>query len=287
MKISTLALLVLTNITQQACTQGSTQSSVQTTLPDQFQPQAQQQLPEQPPGQSAQPLLNPGAALPECVILLHGLARSSKAMLSLNEQLHTNGFLVVNVDYPSSEFPIAILAEKAIAPALANCRQYPISGIDFVTHSLGGILVRQYLSQHKIPELKRVVMLAPPNKGSQVVDNLKGFGPYQWLNGPAGNELGTDPKSVPNTLGAVDFDLGVIAGTTSINLLLSLYLPNPDDGKVSLENTKVEGMRDFISLPVAHPFIMKDKEAMAQTIHFLRTGQFLHTPPATVKNKEF
>ena len=217
----------------------------------------------------------------ECIILLHGLARTSKSMIPLSEQLHNQGFLVVNVDYPSREFPIAILAEKAIAPALENCRQYPISGIHFVTHSLGGILVRQYLSQHQIPELKRVVMLAPPNKGSQVVDNLRDVAPYNWLNGPTGKELGTDANSVPNTLGAVDFDLGVIAGTVSINLLLSMYLPDPDDGKVSMENTKIEGMRDFISLPVSHPYIMKDIEAIAQTILFLRHGQFLHTTSLT------
>lgn len=225
--------------------------------------------------------------MPSCVILLHGLARTSKAMLPLSEELHSQDFVVVNVDYPSREFPIAILAEKAIEPALANCRQYPVSGIHFVTHSLGGILIRYYLSQKKIPELQRVVMMAPPNKGSQVVDNLRNLAPYNWLNGPAGNEMGTDPKSIPNTLGAVDFDLGVIAGTTSINILLSLYLPNPDDGKVSVENTKVEGMRDFISLPVSHPYIMKNKEAIAQTIYYLRHGQFLHAAPATTENKEF
>lgn len=224
--------------------------------------------------------------IPECVILLHGLARTSKSMLPLSEQLHAQGYVVVNENYPSRKFPIATLVEKTIAPALAKCRQYPIKGINFVTHSLGGILVRHYLSQHKIPELKRVVMLAPPNKGSHVVDNLKNLPPFGWLNGPAGKELGTDSASLPNTLGAVNFDLGVIAGTTSINLLLSLYLPNPDDGKVSVENTKIEGMRDFISLPVSHPYIMKDPDAITQIIHYLHHGRFLHAP-ATVENKEF
>lgn len=220
---------------------------------------------------------------PECVILLHGLARSGKSMEELSEELVKEGYLVVNVDYPSRKYPIATLTEMAITPALASCRQYKISGINFVAHSLGGILVRHYLSQqspnpHQIPELKRVVMLAPPNKGSEVTDNLRDFAPYGWLNGPAGDELGTNAESVPNTLGPVDFDLGVIAGTTSVNLLLSLYLPNPDDGKVSVENTKVEGMHDFITLPVSHPYIMKDEDSIAQIIHFLRHGQFLHPP---------
>jgi hypothetical protein len=263
MKISACALLAAINIILPVCAQDSAQE----------QPS--------PPLHSEQL----GAAKSECVILLHGLARTSKSMLPLAEQLRAQHYVVVNVDYPSRDFPIATLAEKAIAPALANCRQYPISGIHFVTHSLGGILVRQYLSLQKIPELKRVVMLAPPNKGSHVVDNLKNLPPYDWLNGPAGQELGTEPTSLPNSLGAVDFDLGVIAGTNSVNLLLSLYLPNPDDGKVSVEHTKIDGMRDFISLPVSHPYIMKDETAIAQIIHYLQHGQFIH-PPATVDNKE-
>lgn len=220
-----------------------------------------------------------------CVILLHGLARTSKSMLPLSEYLQAHQYLVVNVDYPSREFPIATLTEKAIPPALAQCRQHSISAIHFVTHSLGGILVRQYLSQHNIPELQRVVMLAPPNKGSEVVDKLKKLPPFGWLNGPAGQELGTEPTSLPNSLGPVDFDVGVIAGTTSINLVLSLYLPNPDDGKVSVENTKVEGMSDFISLPVSHPYIMKDETVMLQTVHFLQHGQFIQTQQP-VDNKD-
>jgi hypothetical protein len=282
MKISILAPLALLSIAGQGCAQDSAQNNLHNNIQN-IAPQTQAAVPLPLSAET-------NASTPGCVILLHGLARTSDAMLPLSEQLRLHDFTVVNVDYPSREFPVATLAEKAIAPALANCRQAPNSGIYFVTHSLGGILVRYYLAHQKIPELQRVVMLAPPNKGSQVADNLMDLAPYNWLNGPAGRELGTDPKSLPNTLGAVDFDLGVIAGTQSINLLLSLYLTDPDDGKVSVENAKIEGMRDFISLPVSHPYIMKDKEAIAQTIYYLRHGQFLHSAPATTvitENKEF
>ena len=221
----------------------------------------------------------------ECVILLHGLARSSDSMLPMAEKLHALHYRVINVDYPSRQFPIAKLAELAIPPALASCREHPIEHIHFVTHSLGGILVRQYLSEHSIPELNHVVMLAPPNKGSEVVDHLKDLPPFEWLNGPAGEELGTDAASLPNKLGPVNFDVGVIAGTSSVNLLLSLYLPNPDDGKVSVESTKIDGMHDFISLPVSHPFIMKDEDVIDQIIYYLRDGHFAN-PPTVVDHKE-
>lgn len=251
MKILTLAIFFIAGITLYGCVQTA------------------------PPQKLSQRTAVPSA----CVILLHGLARSSNSMIPMSEALQTQHYAVVNVDYPSRDFPIATLAELAITPALKQCRELKASAIHFVTHSLGGILLRQYLSKQTIPELKRVVMLAPPNKGSEVVDNLKSLPPFVWLNGPAGTELGTASTSLPNRLGPVDFDLGVIAGTTSINLLLSLYLPNPDDGKVSVESTKIDGMRDFITMPVSHPFIMKDDEAITQSIYYLTHGKFLHPRP--------
>ncbi len=120
-------------------------------------------------------------------------------------------------------------------------------------------------------------MLGPPNQGSQVVDTLRNFPGYQWINGPAGMQLGTDPESVPLMLGRADFELGIIAGTKSINLILSTLLPSPDDGKVSVENTKLEGMRDHVAISVSHPFLMKDALAIQQTIYFLRHGNFRKT----------
>lgn len=207
---------------------------------------------------------------------MHGLARTSKSMQPLADELLAAHYVVVNQDYPSRQFAIAELAVRAIPPALAQCRKQSTSRIHFITHSLGGILLRQYLANNTIPELARVVMFAPPNKGSQVVDKLKKIPGFTLMNGPAGQELGTTPQSVPQQLGPVTFDLGIIAGTHSINWILSLYLPNPDDGKVSLENTKVEGMHDFIALPISHPFIMKDKTSIRQSLYYLQEGHFLH-----------
>lgn len=117
-------------------------------------------------------------------------------------------------------------------------------------------------------------MLGPPNKGSEVVDKLKNMPGYELLNGPAGMQLGTDENSVPLKLGPVNFQLGVIAGTQSINLILSSFLPNPDDGKVSVENAKIEGMCGFITLPTAYPFMMKNEVVIGEVISFLKTGKF-------------
>ncbi|MCG8633064.1 MAG: alpha/beta fold hydrolase [Desulfobacterales bacterium] len=208
----------------------------------------------------------------ESVILLHGLARTNRSMVKMAASLKAEGFHTVNQDYPSTDFPIEVLAEKTIEKALKKCPSG--NRIHFVTHSLGGILVRQYLSGHTIEHLGRVVMLGPPNQGSQVVDALKNMPGFKLLNGPSGMQLGTDAQSVPIRLGPADFEVGIIAGSRSINLILSTFLPGRDDGKVTIKNTKLEGMADHITLPVSHPFMMRDKTVIRQAIRFLRDGRF-------------
>jgi pimeloyl-ACP methyl ester carboxylesterase len=208
----------------------------------------------------------------ECVILLHGLARTAASMQPLEQMLESAGYHVVNRGYPSRKETVDLLAMQAVEAALAECQAG--ARVHFVTHSLGGILVRAYLHTKRINRLGRVVMLAPPNQGSEVVDTLRSVPGFSVVNGPAGLELGTDADSVPARLGPVDFELGVVAGTRSVNLLLSLLLPNPDDGKVSVESARVAGMADFVTVPSPHPFIMRSKLVHAHILHFLGHGRF-------------
>lgn len=210
----------------------------------------------------------------ECVVLLHGMARSDSSMNKMEAELEKSGYAVVNFDYPSTTHDIKSIAKNYIPNAVAQCK--PNLTINFVTHSLGGIVLRQYFSDNKLDRLGRVVMLGPPNKGSEVVDKLKNVPGFEFINGPAGLELGTDKTSVPNSLGAVTYQVGVIAGSSTINPILSQMLPNPDDGKVSVENTKVEGMTDHIIMPVSHPFLMRDDAVIQQVKIFLKKGTFQH-----------
>jgi hypothetical protein len=210
----------------------------------------------------------------ECVILLHGLARTEKSMNKMADALTEEGYSVVNFSYPSRKHTIETLAERYIPQALARCGEHET--VSFVTHSLGGIVLRQYQQTREIEHLHRVVMLGPPNRGSQVVDAMRDVPGFKLLNGPAGLQLGTGPDSVPLALGPAQGEVGVIAGSRSINLILSLYLPNPDDGKVSVENTKFDGIADHMIVHVSHPFLMKDKEVIRQTIYFLANGGFDH-----------
>ena len=169
------------------------------------------------------------------------------------------------------------LSDDAIGRAVADCQRAGATKIDFVTHSLGGILVRSYLARHALPKLGRVVMLGPPNQGSEVVDKLGSFWWFKKINGPAGNELGTDTNSTPNQLGPANFCVGVIAGDRSINWINSLLIPGSDDGKVSVERTKLAGMADHIVIHATHPFLMRNRTAIRQTIQFLRAGRFGRT----------
>jgi pimeloyl-ACP methyl ester carboxylesterase len=213
----------------------------------------------------------------ECVVLLHGLARSSSSMEVLEARLVDEDYHVSNIDYPSRDHPIEDLAKLVVGQGIQECTKQSASKINFVTHSLGGILVRVYLKSNHSKGIGRVVMLGPPNQGSEVVDNLKDTPGFELLNGPAGMELGTRASDVPKSLGPVNFELGIIAGTRTINLILSSFLPGRNDGKVSVESTKVEGMTDFVALPTTHPFMMKNKAVIDQTVHFLKYGEFSKT----------
>lgn len=218
----------------------------------------------------------PVASATECVILLHGLARTANSMSVMAEALQAAGYHVANIDYPSRHYPVSRLASPAIEAGLSECSAAESRTVHFVTHSMGGILVRYHLRNHRIGNLGRVVMLAPPNQGSEVVDNLRDSPGFALVNGPAGLQLGTGADGLPASLGPVDFPVGVIAGTESVNPLLSQFLPNPDDGKVSVERTKVEGMADFVAIAATHTFIMRNDEAIRHTLAFLANGAFAH-----------
>ncbi|MGI9272196.1 MAG: esterase/lipase family protein [Woeseiaceae bacterium] len=210
----------------------------------------------------------------DCVVLIHGLNRSWRAMQPMAEALREAGFSTANVDYPSQAGTIDVLAPMAINTGLNECRQAGATQIHFVTHSIGGILLRYAHEAAPIPDLGRVVMLAPPNHGSEVIDVTRNWPTTELFAGEAGLQLGTDPDSIPTRLGPVDFELGVIAGTGSINFVMSAMLPEPNDGKVSVESTRIEGMDDFLIVDNSHHYITESDTVIRNTTQFLLSGLF-------------
>ncbi|MBA3582752.1 MAG: alpha/beta hydrolase [Gammaproteobacteria bacterium] len=212
------------------------------------------------------------------LVLLHGLGRTALAMSKIESAAQQAGYNVINIGYPSRRHTVHDLAHHYIYPkihAAVASTSDSSEKINFITHSMGGILLRQMRHDKLIKNCGRVVMLAPPNQGSEVVDTIGKWWLFGLLYGQAGRSLGTAPDSVPNTLGAADFELGIITGNHSVNKLLSLCFKTENDGKVSVDRAKLSGMKDFLVLPVSHPFIMRDDKAIAQALHFIQHSYFL------------
>lgn len=210
----------------------------------------------------------------ETVVLLHGLLATSGTMGHLENTLEAEGYRVVNLDYPSMAQPL-----EELAPTLREQIAEQTQGaekVHFVTHSMGGILLRLIQRDDPLPNVGRVVMIAPPNHGSDAVNVLAGLPGALWAMGPAGRQLAAGDNEFLESLGQPDFEFGVIAGDLGIDPWMSSMIPGPDDGVVSVESTKLEGMADFIVIHEAHPLLIFHAQAMDQTKAFLQNGQFNH-----------
>lgn len=211
------------------------------------------------------------------VIVVHGLGRTSFSMSFLASRLERAGYEVFNYGYPSTAETMEELVARLDAEVKLRCGD-DARRVHFVTHSMGGILVRSYLDQQPREHLGRVVMLSPPSRGSEIIDAFGDSPMLGWMLGPAGSKLGTAPDDIPAGLGPARFSLGVITGNRSLNYFASKLIPGPDDGKVGVDRARVEGAADFLVVPATHTFIMNRRDVADQTIHFLRHGGFSREP---------
>ncbi|GMR12846.1 MAG: alpha/beta fold hydrolase [Gemmatimonadota bacterium] len=194
-------------------------------------------------------------------------------MALMSSRLQQAGYRVVTFGYPSTSEPIEVLVDS-LGRALDECCSADPDGVHFVTHSLGGVLVRSYLSNKPTAHKGRVVMLSPPSQGSEIIDAFADSPVLQSFLGPSGFELGTDSTGIASRLGPVTFSLGIITGDRSLNPIGSWLIPGPDDGKVGVERAKVEGAADFLVVPATHTFIMNRRDVADQTVYFLQQGRF-------------
>ncbi|MCP5535606.1 MAG: alpha/beta hydrolase [Akkermansiaceae bacterium] len=204
----------------------------------------------------------------DAVILLHGLWRSLWAMEPMAKYLNDHGYHTINVPYPSFRKPMEELTgiiHDAMTLHGGDRR------IHFVTHSLGGVLARRLLRLLPPGQAGRVVMLAPPHQGSEIIDWVAQFKPLAMSLGPAGMQLGSGKIDAPALPEAVDS--AVIMGTQSAIPFFRKLLDQENDGIVSVERGKIDGMKEFQVLDADHTFIASDPRVMEMTLKFLRDGK--------------
>ncbi len=212
------------------------------------------------------------------IVLLHGLGRTRYSLWPVAREAARRGYRVHNFGYPSRRAPIEQLAETVGR----RIRELADTGIvDVVTHSMGGIVIRAAVASGALPAeaVRRVVMLAPPNHGSEIADRLRDFRAYRLATGPAGQQIGTDDESVPRRLPPPPFEVGIIAGRRNTNSLFSRLLGAEGDGKVTVESAHLDGMREIVIVDRSHTFIMWAPDVLAHTFAFLETGRFATDAP--------
>ncbi|KQP18853.1 alpha/beta fold hydrolase [Methylobacterium sp. Leaf100] len=217
----------------------------------------------------------PETAAPEGVLLLHGIGRRAASLARMERAFQAQGYATLNLDYPARTAALVDLAAR-VAPTVAAFAAR-VARLHVVTHSMGGLVARALLTRHRPDNLGRVVMLAPPNGGSEVADRLHGMAAYRRFFGPAGAELTTRrDASLTALLGTVDYPLGVIAGDRTLYPVESwLMLPRPNDGRVSVHRTRVAGMSAHVTLHTTHGLMMWNGRVIGQALHFVRNGRFL------------
>ena len=207
----------------------------------------------------------------DIVVVLHGLGRGTSAMRRLASHLDDAGYRAIRIGYHSlRDSPDEIL--KDIRQKIESCCLRKSPNLHFVGHSLGGLLIRAYLAKNKPANRGHVVLIGTPNTGTKIVDKLRDNWWFQML-GPMAQKLGTDAKSFARSLGPPDYPVGVIAGRKAGSANEAL-VPGEDDGLVSIESTKIDGMSDFVIVEANHSALRYDKNVVRHVVSFLKTGRF-------------
>lgn len=217
----------------------------------------------------------------KAVILLHGITRSSKHMATFRQPFEKAGYTVFAMDYPSTRVTVQESAGylKSVIESLEG-----ITEINFVVHSMGGILVRTYLKEHapRDPRIARMVMIGSPNNGAVMADLLqeKLNGIFKPIFGPAGQQLVTDADGFIANLPIPDFEFAVIAGGRGTSDGFNLLIPGDDDGIVSVSSTRLPGAADFLQvnptdvlqIDSTHTYLPTNVNVHAASVRFIQTG---------------
>lgn len=206
------------------------------------------------------------------VLLIHGLGRSADAFNQMQEALRQAGYDAASVNYPSTRQSIS--AHAANLEHLIEALE-EVDTISFVTHSLGGLVIRDMLSRDGAWKSRlhvhRIVMIGPPNQGSHLAQKLRRVPGYQFLTGESGRELSSGFAS---GLPIPEAEFGIIAGGRGNDVGFNPLLPGDDDGFVTVAETRLDGVRDHLIVNTTHGLLDDHPITIESTIRFLRTGCF-------------
>ncbi len=210
----------------------------------------------------------------QLIFLIHGINSSPKDFKKMETAFKSYDYKVINFGYHSKVYTVNQIADNFLKRKIASVSQNDT--INFITHSLGAIVLRAYLRDNKPKNIGKIVMIAPPNQGSEVANFFKDFFLYKIFYHKSGASLsynGIKKLALPN---CDNYFCGIIAGTHTQLPFFSIFIKGEDDGKISVERTKLKGMKDFITLPYPHDTILKKQETIIQCKEFIKNGKFKH-----------
>lgn len=208
----------------------------------------------------------------ECVVLLHGLGPALGNLAVVEKSLKREGYATLNLKYPSLRYDIEKIVKWLDQQPKFKNVWIEFDKIHFVTLSMGGIVLQNYLCSQRViqrQKVGRVIMLGPPHGGSEMAD-LVCKTPLSIMIGPAGRQLTTGQRQ--NKMRPW-YELGIIAGKKFSSGPVFL---GPNDGLVSVESTKLDGMKDHIELVAMHGFLGWNASVRHQIVEFLKNGKFDH-----------
>lgn len=220
----------------------------------------------------------------KAVILIHGIIRSSKSLDWLHKPLEKDGYTVIRFDYPSTRVTI----EESAAHLNSVIRSLKdIEEINFIVHSMGGLVVRASLAKHTDKRIKRMVMVGVPNLGAKMANQFKSLGLFKAIMGPAGQQLISGPDAPVSKLPTPQFEFAIVAGARGTENGFNPLIPGDDDGTVSVASTRLPGAADFMTVPVLHSFLMLSERASNGAMHFIKTGRLREDgEPQPIPKKE-
>ncbi len=223
--------------------------------------------------------------MPDKILLIHGLAENSRWMSFFELSLRAAGYDAAAIDYPSTSYSMEELMEQHIKPFIDTHKD--AESLHFVTHSMGGILLHHFLSKYNLPNRGRVVMLTPGFNGSPTITVLSHFPWFENILGQAGMQSADNEYCFSRNLPPVeDYEVGIVAGNLALDPISWFAIEAPNDGKTSIEGTKIDGMKDHIVLPVSHDTVLASPIALYQTLYFLEHGYFAQVEALFLKPLE-